>query len=331
MHQQLDFGTLFSKQGANYDQLDNSQWILFQVDTGYPSKVMDGLSELTAMHFNPDSIRFGGLLSPASIDHDCKLLYQLMFEKNKSVILFGASPEWISALQQHFDHYSNPYRLSLISDKTAISNQVNAESLYLKDLHVLGYQRHFHNADLQQGMQAIRLGEIRSSANCIEPFIRMSELVYFDLNAVRFCDCPANYSLNPSGLHAEEAVGISRMIGMGDRVKCMMISDWDEPKDQHSVTAQLVAQMIWYFWEGCHLKHLDKGVDRSQLTHYKVQLHQVDYILHFYKSEQSGKWWFEEPLVDNEFSNQLIPCTYEEYQMAAKDQIPIRILEKING
>ena len=33
----------------------------------------------------------------------------------------------------------------------------------------------------------------------------------------------------------------------------------------------------------------------------------------------------------DEFSNQLIPCTYEEYLATAKDQIPSRILELINN
>lgn len=331
MQNQKDLGSLFSKQPANYYRLPNAKWILFQIDTGYRSVLMDCLTELTSSYFEQEGICYGGILNPADMDEHCRMLYQLMYQEDKTIVLTGCSPEWIAGMQRCYDRNFHPYRIGLVSDKTSTCAHADLNSIYLKNLHLLGYQRHIQSEFNSPVLQSIRLGEIRTSSNCIEPFIRMSEMIYFDLNAIRYSDCPANYSLNPSGLHAEEAAGISRMMGMGDRVKCLMISDWDEPKDVHAVTAQLVAQMIWYFWEGCHLKHLDKSFNKDQLTQYRVQLHQIDYVINFYKSENSGKWWFEEPLIDNEFANQLIPCTYEEYLMTAKDQIPKRILEKING
>lgn len=326
-----DLAGVFSNQAANYYRNPNSKWILFNVHSLHGNRMMQRLENLTSAFFNKEGICYAGELYTEQLEENAALLYHLMHEENKTVILAGAGAEWITALQKQWSAHYNPYRLSVVSDKTLLSRKIHGDCMYLKEMHFLGLQRHFLPNDASGIAHCIRLGELRSNANCADPFIRSSEFIYFDLNAIRASDCPANISQNPSGLYAEEAAALSRMAGISDRNKCFVISDWNAEKDERGITAELVAQMIWYFWEGCHLKQLDNPLLRHQLTNYQVHLHNIDYVLNFYKSEQSGKWWFEEPLVDNEFSNQLIPCTYEEYMLTAKDQIPKRILEKING
>ncbi|MBK9107708.1 MAG: hypothetical protein IPM92_04830 [Saprospiraceae bacterium] len=326
-----DLAGIFANQAANYYRNPNSKWILFNVHSEQGNRMMQRLENLSSAYFDKDGICYGGELYPEQLEENTNMLYHLMHVENKTVILAGAGAEWIAAVQKQWSVHYNPYRLSIVSDKTLLTHKIQEDCMYLKEMHFLGLQRHFLNPGTKGISQSIRLGELRNNASCADPYIRSSEFIYFDLNAVRAADCPATTSQNPSGLYAEEAAALSRMAGMSDRNKCFVISDWNSEKDERDITAELVAQMVWYFWEGCHLKQLDQALQRHQLTNYQVHLHNIDYVLNFYKSEQSGKWWFEEPLVDNEFSNQLIPCSYEEYMLTAKDQIPKRILEKING
>ncbi|MBK8955333.1 MAG: hypothetical protein IPM34_07235 [Saprospiraceae bacterium] len=326
-----ELAAVFLKQDANYYLNPNSKWILFNTHASANSPMMNNLESLSAEWFEETGICYGGELYPDKMEENAAMLYHLMFSLQKTVILTGAGIDWVKEMQNQWANHFNPYRLSIISEQTSSFTNLDPHCMYMKEMHFIGLQRHYSKSDIQTSNHSIRLGELRSNSQCADPYIRSSEIIYFDLNAIRFSDCPANFSQHPSGLHAEEAAAISRMAGLSDRNKLFLISDWDYQRDHGGVTSELVAQMVWYYWEGCHLKQVDQAVQKGQLTNYQVHLHSIDYVINFYKSEQSGKWWFEEPLVDNEFSNQLIPCTYEEYQLTAKEQIPKRILEKING
>lgn len=272
------------------------------------------------------------------------LLSGTLMEKVESVIslinsgicpiLIGADVEWVACMQDVWDSQMNPYRISLISDTDLYLEDLNPFSVYLKEIHLIGFQRQhpkMNNIVLQDVLHVIRVGEFRQKQSVAEPFIRRSDLMYFDLNSIRNSDAPANERKNPCGLFSEEACALSRMGGLGDKLKTLVISPWTEGGINGQIQSSLVAQIIWYFLEGYHLRKLDTQISKDSLTKYSVELKDVDYVICFYKSEHSGKWWFEEPIIDNEFSNQLIPCTYEEYCSTAQNQIPNRILEFIQS
>ncbi len=247
-------------------------------------------------------------------------------------ILIGADIQFLAAIQDIWDSEMKPYRISLVSDSDLLLDELNPYSIYLKELHLLAIQRQHpkqHNAVFKDILRSVRLGEFRQKQSVAEPYIRRSDILYFHMQAIRASDAPANEQANPSGLFSEEACSVSRMAGLGDRLKLFAVSPWLAQHSMAALQAQLAAQMIWYFIEGFHLRKLDAHLSREALTQYSVELKDVDYVIRFYKSEHSGKWWFEEPIIDNEFSNQLIPCTYEEYLATARNQIPTRILDLI--
>lgn len=322
-----NIGQYFSKQAANYYQNANSRLLLFSCDTVLGEMVRNALNEFTCDYFDANYLSDGGDLMDES---DLLKIYDLAMHQNKTIVLIGASPDFMSKLQKLWDEQFQPVSISYITDQSSPLQYLDIESIYLKEINVIGFQRQ-HSLVSEKFINYFRLGEYRNNPATIEPAIRRSDLIYFNLNAIRSSDSPGSLVKNPSGFYAEEASSISRMAGMSDRLKLFAVSDWNENKDLDKITANLVAQMVWYFWEGCHLKQLDQNLDKNSLTQYLVEIKDLDYIITFYKSEHSGKWWFEEPLIDNEFSNQLIPCSYEEYLATAKDQIPNRILEMING
>lgn len=322
-----NIGQVFSNQAANYYQNPNSRLVLFSCNPILGELVRSALDPYTCDYFNMSYLSDGGDLKN---DSEVRKIFELVVQQNKTIVFIGTDPEFIGKLQTLWDEQYSPLCISYISDQCSPLDSLNLESIYLKELNVIGFQRQ-HTINSNKTINYFRLGEFRNNPSCIEPAIRRSEIIYFNLNALRSSDSPGSMIKNPSGFYAEDASMISRTIGMSDRLKIFAISAWNENKDPEKITASLVAQMIWYFWEGCHLKQLDQNLDKETLTKYLVELKNLDYIITFYKSENSGKWWFEEPLIDNEFSNQLIPCSYDEYLATAKDQIPGRILEMING
>ncbi len=323
-------GKLFSNQPANYYQNPKSKLILFSCDPLLGKLVRSHLYHFTSSYFDDVYLADGGILDMDNISAETLKIFELAITQNKTIVLIGAEPEFFGKIQNLLDKKYQPHCISFISDQCAPLENLELDSIYLKELNIIGFQRQ-NTLNPAKSINYFRLGEYRNNPACIEPAVRRSEMIYFNLNSIRSSDNPGSENKNPSGFFAEEAASISRTAGMSDRLKIFAISTWNENKDSEKITSNLAAQLIWYFWEGCHLKKLDQNLDKESLTQYLVEIKNLDYIITFYKSENSGKWWFEEPLVDNEISNQLIPCSYDEYLSTVNDQIPKRILEMING
>jgi hypothetical protein len=62
------------------------------------------------------------------------------------------------------------------------------------------------------------------------------------------------------------------------------------------------------------------------MTQYIVHNHQNGKDIHFWKSNQSGRWWLEIP--DHE--DHWISCTYEDYNAASKGAYSSRIVSVLN-
>jgi basic membrane lipoprotein Med (substrate-binding protein (PBP1-ABC) superfamily) len=92
--------------------------------------------------------------------------------------------------------------------------------------------------------------------------------------------------------------------------------------DDKNQTAQLIAQMIWYFIEGVNFR-IGEYPFGSKKNYLKYIVPIDDDVINFYKSNKSNRWWMEIP--DNKFKKEsLIPCTYEDYVEASNQSIPNR-------
>lgn len=327
----LSLAAVLAQQVAKYDQNEIPECALFHLYPAIGAALTEAFGQLTAQHFSHNALEWGGELPSEDYASFSGNLFRRMSESGQTLLIAGAGTDWLRSIQQQWAEHCIPYRLTAIADSPAPLADDVPDNPMVKGIHLVGSQRQLMQYPTLPQLETIRLGEYRAQPNLAEPFLRSSEFVYFDLNAIRFSDCPANAAKHPGGLTAEEASALARVAGMSERTQCMFISAWNPVEDPHLVTARLVAQLFWYFLEGRTLRQLDHGLHRSHLTQYQVQLMNFDRVLNFYKSEHTGKWWFEEPLSDNDFSNQLIPCTLDEYQLAAQDQIPRRILDRISG
>jgi hypothetical protein len=194
----------------------------------------------------------------------------------------------------------------------------------------LGYQT-FLNAQeeihLMDGLlfEAYRLGNLKKDIELAEPVLRETNVLSIDIGVIKVADAPANNNKMISGLTAEDICQISRYAGLGDRLNLFSIFEYNEKYDVENQTAQLLAQMVWYFIEGVNIRKPEfPNIDLKGFKKYIVLIDDDTY--HFYKSENTERWWMEiSSKVDNKIKRQtLIPCTYNDFLTANKLEIPER-------
>ena len=194
----------------------------------------------------------------------------------------------------------------------------------------IGYQTYFNSQeeiDLLDNLffETYRLGEVVNSIQIVEPAMRDADIVSIDLSAVRNSDAPGNNNASPNGFTGAEICTIARYAGISDKVSSFGIYEFNSKLDVKNQTAQLIAQMIWYFIEGVNYRANDYPFGlKDNYQKYIVPIENE--VLNFHKSNKSGRWWMEISLNDNnKFKrHSLIPCTYQDYVCASNQEIPDR-------
>ena len=211
---------------------------------------------------------------------------------------------------------SDTYLFELLLKKRKLFRFVHAgHQTYLTDKHSLGLiNKLFHDA--------IRLGEIRRDIKMIEPILRDSHLVSFDIGSVRQSDAPGHFRPTPNGFYAEEACQITRYAGTGDLVRVLGVFEINPKFDINNHTAALAAQMIWYFIDGIECRNIETpaGEDSNYRT-FIVGHTDLDFDMTFYKSMNTERWWLEIPNVKGEESI-IISCSHDDYQTACNHEVP---------
>lgn len=199
---------------------------------------------------------------------------------------------------------------------------------------LVGYQSHFvpqaHFAKTQGINQHIRLGSIRDNVNNSEPVFRNSDVVSFDMGALKLSEAPGTVSGTVNGLRSEEACQLSKFAGLSNRIKSFGLFGIDPQKDQKTETLQLAAQIVWYFIEG--FQNRDAGPDKTEeLLSYQVHMKGVEYPVVFLKNPVTGQWWMEFETYDKKKLH--FACTNEDYIKATDNEIPeiwMKFIQKID-
>lgn len=253
-----------------------------------------------------------------------------LIQDNCYPILIGFPESIVASISEMWDKEFLPHHICWISSSynNKLVDQL-CDHIFLKDQYLLGIQRQMSDVELleprTQNIHLSYLSEFRKSPQSIECYTRNSELFYINLQSVRHSDFPA--STNPSGFFSEEIISLAKSSGSSDRSLCTIVSDWNlDSFTNEKTSAILIAQMIWYTMEGYILKLKDKRTNRRNLLHYVVEIKNTDIHLDFFKSEISGKWWVQEPMVDSDIQGKLIPCTYEEYVKTVHENVPDRLM-----
>ncbi len=166
-----------------------------------------------------------------------------------------------------------------------------------------------------------RLGKVREHIEEMEPVLRTSNIFSFDMSAVRYGDAPANINGSPNGLSGEESCLLTRYAGMSEALTSFGIYGYNHLDDVHGITAKQISQMIWYFVDGYLVRKSEaKLTDREEFIVFNLTFTDNDTV--FLKSKRTNRWWMKLP------DHSYVPCSYNDYLIASKDEIPERWLRE---
>ncbi len=202
---------------------------------------------------------------------------------------------------------------------------------YLFNFCNIGYQTYFVNQESLRVMEKLyfdahRLGEISGNCSVAEPMIRNANIISFDVSAIRASDAMANANAGPNGFYGEEACQLCRYAGFSDKLQCIGFYEFNPAYDQNSLTAKLLAQMIWCFVDGFYNRKKDVPLQpKADYVIYKTNLKEDSHELVFIKSKKTDRWWMQVPYPTTGSKNErfhLVPCLYDDYKTAVAGEMP---------
>lgn len=198
----------------------------------------------------------------------------------------------------------------------------------------IGLQGHFVEHPVykyleERNFDFLKLGAIRSDFKVAEPFVRDADFMSFNVAALNSIYAPGQDFPTPNGLTSEDACQLCRYAGNSDKLKSFSIHGFTHQNDIYGQTAQLIAQMVWYFIDGFYDRKNDFPASKTALTEYVVAIEDLEYEISFWKSNRSGRWWIQVPAKTkkNQKRHELIPCTYADYEAACMSDLPARLLK----
>jgi formiminoglutamase len=211
-----------------------------------------------------------------------------------------------------------------ITDTSYLMQMLTGSPNFIGHYNHIGFQSYYANPIMLETLDKIRfdffrLGRVREHMEDMEPVLRNSHMLSFDLNAIKYSDAPTNSQGSPNGFTGDEACMLTRYAGMSSELRSFGIYGFDETKDKDNMTATLAAQMLWYFIDGYFMRKTEAALsDLNEFVAYHLQFTGND--ISFIKSKRSNRWWMQLPNGEYE------PCSYKDYIMASENEIPERWL-----
>jgi formiminoglutamase len=258
-----------------------------------------------------------------------------LFRLNKTVVILGGSHD--ITLAQYFAYKE----INKIVEATCIDASINlrgespersenflmemltSEPNLIKHYNHIGFQSYFVHPRMLETMDKLRfdcyrLGVAKENMEEMEPVIRNTHLLSFDISAIKNSDAPAS-TQSPNGFTGEEACMLTRYAGMSNNMSSFGIYGYLPQLDIHDLTAKQIAQMLWYFIDGKSRSKQEAALeDRHSFNEYHCTLTETDTV--FLQSKKTGRWWLQLP------NKKFIACSYKDYTDASQNEIPERWL-----
>jgi formiminoglutamase len=247
--------------------------------------------------------------------HDLMLQQYEVFRKAEQMVV-AAVADMLIDLDETEEVNASGFLLDML---TASPNFVSHYS------HI-GFQSYYAHPQMLETLDKLRfdfyrLGKVRENIDDIEPVLRSSNLLGFDMSVVRYSDAPANVNGSPNGLNGEEACMLTRFAGMSEHLSSFGVYGYDETVDQNNMTARLISQMLWYFVDGYLVRKSEaKLTEHDEFIMFSVVFSDADTV--FIKSKRTKRWWMSLP------NGMYVPCSYSDYLTASAGDIPERWLRE---
>lgn len=204
-----------------------------------------------------------------------------------------------------------------------LMEMLTGEPNHVKHYNHIGFQSYFVHPRMLETMDKLRfdcfrVGMVKEQIEEMEPVIRNTHLLSFDISAIKYSDAPSNKQC-PNGFTGEEACILTRYAGMSSHVSSVGIYGYDPQQDVEELTAKQISQMLWYFMDGkSRSKHEATLDEQHHFNEFHCNFTEVDTM--FLQSKKTGRWWMQLP--DKRF----IACSYKDYLQASHNEIPERWL-----
>lgn len=321
-----------------------------------PNIIRQYLYGLSSLNIQGSIIDIGNIVqtsTPAQTYAALENVIQLISPLNCSMVILGGNQELTESIYRGYKANKNLITLSIIDSHIDIDDDNNdfhslnylnslikENPLSLFDISFIGYQGYFVDSGKldvirQLNHELLRLGFVRGNYRDVEPTLRNSDIVSFDMGAIRSSDSPGNLFPSPNGLYAEEACQLSRYAGTSERTSCFGVFEYAPDGDPTRQSALLAAQLVWHFIEGT--------VQRKKENFFEDNEHTKKFIVNsgtpgvdlvFFRNEYSDNWWFQLPTLKKLSKKLIVPCSPNDYVMASKQEVPerwLRFLQKVQS
>ena len=324
MSQRVDF------HHTTFPKLEKNSIVIFGVDENYDA-VRKVLYSNLQWHFGNTVIADLGNLKKGEEMH-LQPIVQELIEGNIFPIILGLEGNLQNVVERILVSKYHKINIASIDSKINFSNKTSINYI------PIGYQQHFIDPEIFDKLDLnlrnhLRLGQFKANNEDAEVLLRSSTFAKFDVSCIRGSDAPGQLDASPNGLYSEEWCLLNRFSGISDATKIVGISGYAPDFDIQNITAKLLAQGIWYMIEGFSDRMGDYPYSLNNLVEYVVDIQSLDqYMIIFWKSTKSGRWWLEIDKTNLKTKNQkmLIPCTYNDYLKASNNEIPDRLIKAIS-
>lgn len=256
-----------------------------------------------------------GMINQKNYESVIPILHEII-ESGAMVVLLGP-PISFMRFQVGNVRLASIVRESNLDDDIHLRND-NANTTF----QYIATQRHLIAESNQQIEGHVRLSDLREDISLAEPCIRDSESMIFHCDSLSAADAGYMTGMSSSGLNAIEACQLFRYAGAAQFLSSIGIYGYAKDSDTLGITANTIAQMIWYMMEGSSLR---EDPDQSALSQYIVQTKDHEHTLQFFKSEISGRWWIENK------SGRKVPCSYNDYRKACEEDYSAVVIKSAFG
>jgi formiminoglutamase len=279
---------------------------------------------------------FGNIKTGATLQDTYAALKTVVSEliaKKKKVIILGGSHDLTLAqygaynLLGHIIEATNvDARIDLNMDSVHAADNFLMEMLcsspnYVKHYNHLGFQSYMVHPTMLETIDKLRfdcyrVGKVKENIEEIEPVIRNTHMLSFDITAIQNAYAPCN-KLTPNGFTGEEACTIMQYAGLSNNISSIGIYGYLPTEDVHNLSAKQISQMLWYIMDGMYKSKNEAALNNSHdFNEYHLSF--ADVNTSFLQSKRTGRWWMQLP------DGKYIACSQTDYIMAASNDIPER-------
>ena len=258
-----------------------------------------------------------------------------LLNRNKIVVLLGGSHDMTLGQYQAYRQLNKQVEVTCVDSMIDLRGEspvrsenflmeiLTGEPNLVKHYNHIAFQSYFVHPRMLETMDKLRfdcyrVGTVTEDIEAMEPILRDTDLLSFDISAIKFSDAPANKNC-PNGLTGIDACMLTRYAGMSPRLSSMGIYGYNPNQDTDELTARQISQMLWYFIDGKSRSKQETLIeDRKNFNEYHTAFAEIDTV--FLQSKRTDRWWMQMP------DEQYIACSYNDYIKASNNEIPERWL-----